>query len=198
MKNLIEPIERLINEFSRLPGVGKKTAIRYAYKIINMDSAQVQGFADAMLDAKQKVHFCEICGNWTDEKICATCKKGSQKTVCVVAEPKDILALEKVRDYNGTYHVLHGLLSPLEGKGPEDIHIKELLQRISQYEVEEVIMATSPTVEGEATAMYIASLLRPLKIKVTRIAQGVSLGSDLEYVDEVTLTRAIQDRKELF
>lgn len=197
MKNLIQPIERLINEFSRLPGVGKKTAIRYAYKVINMDNSQVQSFAEAMLDAKQKVHFCEICGNWTDGKICSTCEKGNQKIVCVVAEPRDILALEKVRDYNGTYHVLHGLLNPLEGKGPEDIHIKELLQRISKYGVEEVIMATSPTVEGEATAMYIASLLKPLKIKVTRIAQGVSLGSDLEYVDEVTLTRAIQDRKEL-
>lgn len=162
-----------------------------------MKENQVENFAEALIDAKNKVHFCEICGNWTDETVCSTCKKGDQKTICVVAEPKDILALEKVRDYNGTYHVLHGLLSPMDGKGVEDIHIKELLQRISKHSVQEVIMATSPTVEGEATAMYIAKLLKPLNVKVTRIAQGVSLGSDLEYVDEGTLTRALQDRKEL-
>lgn len=197
MKNLIEPIERLICEFSRLPGVGKKTAQRYAYKVVNMDINQARSFSEAILEAKEKVHFCKICGNWTDGEICLNCEKGNQKLVCVVEEPKDILALEKVRDFSGTYHVLHGLLSPMEGKGPESIRIKELLARISNYGVEEVIMATSPTVEGEATAMYIAKLLKPLNIKVTRIAQGVSLGSDIEYVDEVTLTRAMLDRKEM-
>ena len=197
MKNFIEPIERLVEEFSRLPGVGKKTATRYAYKIINMSESQVKSFADSLLKAKENVHFCKICGNWTDSDICAICTKGNQKVVCVVAEPKDILSLEKVRDFGGVYHVLHGLLDPMNGKGPQDINIKGLLERVQKYDIKEVIMATSPTVEGEATAMYIAKLLKPLNVLVTRIAQGVSLGTDLEYVDEVTLTRAIQDRKEL-
>lgn len=197
MKNFVQPIEKLINEFTRLPGVGKKTANRFAYKIISMKEEDVQSFSFAMLDAKQKVHFCSICGNFTDGEICEVCKKGNQKLVCVVAEPKDILALEKVQDYGGVYHVLHGLLSPLEGKGPDQIKIKELLERVKTYGVSEVIMATSPTVEGEATAMYIANLLKPLNVKVTRIAQGVSLGSELEFVDEVTLSRAINDRKEI-
>jgi len=197
LKNFIEPIERLVEEFSRLPGVGKKTATRYAYKIINMSENQVKSFADSLLKAKESVHFCKICGNWTDSDICAICTKGNQKVVCVVAEPKDILSLEKVRDFGGVYHVLHGLLDPMNGKGPQDINIKGLLERVQKYDVKEVIMATSPTVEGEATAMYIAKLLKPLNVLVTRIAQGVSLGTDLEYVDEVTLTRAIQDRKEL-
>lgn len=197
MKNFIEPIEKLVEEFSCLPGVGKKTAMRYAYKIINMKECDVADFANAMLQAKQKVKFCEICGNWTDSNVCSVCKNGNQKIVCVVAEPKDILSLEKVKDFDGTYHVLHGLLDPLNGKGPDDINLKGLLKRINDYKVEEVIMATSPTVEGEATSMYVASLLKPLNIKVTRIAQGVSLGTDLEYVDEVTLSRAMEDRKEL-
>ena len=162
-----------------------------------MNKEDAHSFAKSIIEAKEKVHFCGICGNWTDQEICTTCQKGNQKLVCVVAEPKDILALEKVKDFSGTYHVLHGLLSPMDGVGPDDIRIKELLDRISKYDVQEVIMATSPTVEGEATALYIAKLLKPLNVKVTRIAQGVSLGSDLEYVDEVTLSRAIEDRKEL-
>jgi recombination protein RecR len=197
LKNFIEPIEKLVEEFSNLPGVGKKTAMRYAYKVINMSEGAVADFANAMLQAKQKVRFCEICGNWTASKICSVCSHGNQKLVCVVDEPKDILPMEKVKDFDGTYHVLHGLLDPLNGKGPDDINIKGLLKRINDFGVQEVIMATSPTVEGEATAMYIASLLKPLKIKVTRIAQGISLGTDLEYVDEVTLSRAMEDRKEL-
>lgn len=197
MKNLIQPIEKLISQFAALPGVGRKTATRYAYKIINMQQQSVNEFAQSLVEAKSKVHFCKICGNWTDEDVCQICKKGNQQLVCVVSEPKDILAMEKVRDFSGTYHVLHGLLSPMEGVGPENIRIKELLQRISKNDVQEVIMATSPTVEGEATAMYIAKLLKPLGVKVTRIAQGVALGSDLEYVDEVTLSRAIEDRKEI-
>ncbi|MBQ8762057.1 MAG: recombination protein RecR [Clostridia bacterium] len=197
MKNFVEPIEKLINEFTRLPGVGRKTASRYAYKIINMKKEDCESFVNSIIDAKNRVKYCSVCGNYTDSEICSTCEKGDQKLICVVSEPKDILALEKVRDFNGVYHVLHGLLSPLEGRGPDDIRIKELLERITKYGVEEVIMATSPTVEGEATAMYIARLLKPLGVKVTRIAQGVSLGSDLEYVDEVTLSRAIVDRKEI-
>lgn len=197
MKNFIEPLERLINEFSSLPGVGRKTAVRYAYKVINMDSEKVRALSDALIDAKQKIHYCEICGNFTDGKICTACQKGNHKIVCVVSEPKDIPVLEKVRDFNGTYHVLHGLLSPMEGRGPDEIRIKELLTRVQERGVTEVIMATSPTVEGEATAMYIAKLLKPFNILVTRIAQGVSLGSELEYVDEVTLNRAVQDRREI-
>ena len=197
MKNFIQPIERLVDEFSRLPGVGKKTAMRYAYKVINMPKEDVESFSRSMLEAKEKVRFCSVCGNWTDQDVCDVCKKGNQKIVCVVAEPKDILALEKVKDFEGTYHVLHGLLDPINGKGPDDINLKSLLSRIEKNNVQEIIMATSPTVEGEATAMYIAKLLKPMNILVTRIAQGVSLGTDIEYVDEVTLKRALQDRKEL-
>ena len=197
MKNFIEPIEKLVEEFSSLPGVGRKTAMRYAYKIINMDMEKVSAFSQAILEAKQRVKFCEICGNWTDSNVCSICSHGNQKLVCVVAEPKDVLSMEKVKNFEGTYHVLHGLLDPLSGKGPDDINIKGLLKRVKDYGVQEVIMATSPTVEGEATAMYVANLLKPLNVKVTRIAQGVSLGTDIEYVDEVTLSRAMEDRKEL-
>ncbi len=197
MKNFIEPIEKLVEEFSSLPGVGRKTAMRYAYKIINMDMEKVSAFSQAILEAKQRVKFCEICGNWTDSNVCSICSHGNQKLVCVVAEPKDVLSMEKVKNFEGTYHVLHGLLDPLSGKGPDDINIKGLLKRVKEYGVQEVIMATSPTVEGEATAMYVANLLKPLNVKVTRIAQGVSLGTDIEYVDEVTLSRAMEDRKEL-
>ena len=162
-----------------------------------MSNEDAQSFADAILDAKEKVKYCSICGNFTDKEICNTCLRGNRKLVCVVAEPKDVLALEKVSDFSGTYHVLHGLLNPLEGKTANDIRIKELLDRVHKDEVQEVIMATNPTVEGEATAIYISNLLKPLGVKVTRIAQGVSLGTDIEYVDEVTLSRAIEDRREL-
>ena len=162
-----------------------------------MTQEDAQNFANAILDAKSSVHYCSVCGNFTDKEICETCMRGDRKQVCVVAEPKDILALEKVTDFSGTFHVLHGLLNPLEGKTANSIRIKELLQRITEDQVEEVIMATSPTVEGEATAIYISNLLKPLGIKVTRIAQGVSLGTDIEYVDEVTLSRALEDRKEI-
>ncbi len=197
MKNFILPIEKLIAEFSHLPGVGRKTATRYAYSIINKDMQEVQDFASALLEAKRLVKYCSVCGNFTDSDVCEVCKKGERKLVCVVSEPKDILAFEKVREYNGTYHVLHGLLSPMEGKTAEDIRIKELLARVSGDNVSEVIMATPPTVEGEATAIYISKLLKPLGIKVTRIAQGVSMGTELEYVDEVTLGKALSERREI-
>lgn len=197
MKNFILPIEKLIAEFSHLPGVGRKTATRYAYSIINKDMQEVQDFASALLEAKRLVKYCSVCGNFTDSDICEVCKKGDRKLVCVVAEPKDILAFEKVREYNGTYHVLHGLLSPMEGKTAEDIRIKELLARVSGDDVSEVIMATPPTVEGEATAIYISKLLKPLGVKVSRIAQGVSMGTELEYVDEVTLGKALNERREI-
>lgn len=197
MKNFILPIEKLIAEFARLPGVGRKTATRYAYHIINSDTDKVQDFASAMLEAKRLVKYCSVCGNFTDADVCEICKKGDKTLVCVVAEPKDILALEKVREYTGTYHVLHGLLSPMEGKTADDIRIKELLQRVEKDDVKEVIMATPSTVEGEATAIYISKLLKPLQIKVSRIAQGVSMGTELEYVDEVTLGKAISERREI-
>ncbi len=197
MKNFIIPVEKLISAFNKLPGVGRKTATRYAYSVIGMDGETAEEFASAILNVKKDVKYCSVCGNFTDREICQTCEKGDRTLVCVVAEPKDVLALERVTDFNGTYHVLHGLLNPLAGKSAEDIRIKELLHRITTDKVREVILATSPTVEGEATAIYISGLLKPLGVRVTRIAQGVSMGTDIEYVDEVTLARALEDRREI-
>ncbi|MCL2539907.1 MAG: recombination mediator RecR [Firmicutes bacterium] len=197
MKNFVEPIERLINEFSKLPGVGTKTAGRFAYSIINRTDTEVREFAKALTDAKTKVRYCNICGNFTDKETCSVCVARDHSIICVVAEPKDVLALEKVRSYNGSYHVLHGVLSPLDGKGADDIRLKELLARLNGGKTQEIVLATPTNVEGEATAMYIAKLIKPLGIKVTRIAQGISLGTELEYADEVTLTRALSDRREI-
>jgi len=197
MKNFVEPIERLTNEFSRLPGVGSKTAGRYAYAVINMAERDVREFAKAIVDAKTKVKYCSVCGNFTDAEVCSVCANRNHNLICVVSEPRDVLALEKVRDFSGTYHVLHGVLSPLDGKGPDDIRISELLKRVREGVVHEIILATGTNVEGEATAMYISKLLKPLGVKVTRIAQGISLGTELEYADEVTLTKALADRKEI-
>lgn len=197
MKNSIESMDRLINSFTKLPAVGQKTAERYAYAIINMDIADVQEFAKNLLEAKNSIKFCSVCGNWSDREVCNICASRSSEKICVVKEPKDIVAMEKVRDYNGTYHVLHGCISPLAGKGPDDINIKQLLERVGKGNVSEVIMATNSDVEGEATSMYIARILKPLGIKVTRLAQGISMGSDIEYQDEVTLTKALQDRREI-
>ena len=188
-------IEKLIEQFRTLPGVGFKTAQRYAFSIIEGKKERAYNFSDAIKEAKDKIGFCKICGNFTDKEICNICKTRDRKIVCVVSEPKDILAMEKVKSYNGVYHVLFGTISPLEHRGPNDIKIKELLSRVSQDKVEEVIMATNPDVEGDATAMYIAKILKPLDVKVTRIAQGVSMGSDLEYADEVTLSRALEARR---
>lgn len=195
--NQIESLEKLINFFSNLPGVGSKTAQRYAYFILNKDEKYVEDFAHSLIDANKSIHYCANCGNFTDKDICDICAKRPNKIICVVKEPKDVLALEKVKEFKGQYHILHGTLSPLENRGPDDIKIKELLQRISQGGVEEVIMATNPDVEGEATAMYIAKLLKPFNLKITRLSQGVSMGSDIEYADEITLARAIEDRKEI-
>ena len=197
MANEIEPIARLINEFSKLPGVGKKTAQRYAYSIIKGTDENAKNFADALLNVKKEVKFCEICGNYTDTSPCKICKTRKNDVICVVKEPKDVLAIDKSNSFNGTYHVLHGTINPMANIGPNDIRIKELLERISSGETKEVIVATNPDVEGEATAMYIAKLIKPLGIKVTRIAQGVAMGSELEFADEVTLSRAIADRKEI-
>ena len=197
MKVFIEPIAKLINEFSKLPGVGQKTAQRFAYKVVNMTDADAQTFADAILNVKKNVHYCKTCGNFSEGDICDVCKSRDSDTICVVKEPKDVIAIEKLNEFNGVYHVLHGTISPLDGRGPNDINIKGLLSRISKGGVKEVIMATNPDVEGEATAMYISNLLKPLGIKVTRLAHGIAVGTDIEYADEVSLARAFVERKSL-
>ena len=197
MDVFIEPIGKLINEFSKLPGVGKKTAQRYAYKIIGMTETEARGFADSIINCKRKVRYCKVCGNFTEEDVCEICKKRDKSVICVVKEPKDGIAMEKLREFKGVYHVLHGVISPMDGVGPNDIRIKELLARVNGGEASEVIMATNPDVEGEATAMYIAKLLKPLGINVTRLAHGIPIGSELEYTDEVTLSRALSERKSI-
>lgn len=190
-----EVIERLVNRFASLPGVGRKTAQRYAYAVIDMTDEDAKSFAEAITDVKEKVKLCSVCGNLTDKDVCDICASRSHDVICVVAEPKDVLALERVAGRTFVYHVLGGTLSPLDGRGPEKLRIKQLLGRLDG--VKEVIMATNPDVEGEATAMYIARLLRPLGVKVTRLAQGISMGSEIEYADEVTLTRALESRTEI-
>ncbi len=197
MSAFIEPIGRLINQFTKLPGVGAKTAQRYAYKIINMTDDEAKEFAESIIKAKREVHYCSVCGNFTDGDVCNICETRDNSVICVVKEPKDVIAMEKAHEFKGVYHVLHGVISPMEGITPNDIKIKELLGRIAEGGVTEIIMATNPDVEGEATAMYISSLIKPLGIKVTRLAHGIPIGSEIEYADEVTISRAILDRKEL-
>lgn len=197
MDVFIEPIGRLINEFSKLPGVGKKTAQRYAYKIIGMTDGEAKAFAESIVECKRKVRYCKVCGNFTEEDVCEICKRRDGATICVVKEPKDVIAMEKLHEFKGVYHVLHGVISPMDGVGPNDIRIKELLARVQDSSVQEVIMATNPDVEGEATAMYIAKILKPLGINVTRLAHGIPIGSELEYTDEVTLSRALSERKQI-
>lgn len=197
MKAYIEPIGKLINQFTKLPGVGTKTAQRYAYKIINMPKDEVRAFAESLISAKTDVHYCKVCGNFTEGEVCDICKNRKTDVICVVKEPKDVSVMEKAGEFQGVYHVLHGTINPIEGIGPNDIRIKELLQRISTGEVKEVIMATNPDVEGEATAMYIAKLIKPFGIKVTRIAHGIAVGTDIEYADVGSLTRALIDRREI-
>ncbi len=194
----IDSLERLINEFSRLPAVGKKTAQRYAYFLLTMTDSEVKDFADAMITAKESIHYCKICANFTDKEICDICaKQDKEPIICVVKEPKDVVALEKVREFKGSYHVLHGVINPLEGKGPNDINIRSLLERVKNEKIQEVIVATNPDVEGEATAMYISNLLKPLGVKVTRIAQGIAMGSELEFTDAMTLSKALNSRREM-
>ena len=196
--NQIDSMERLVNEFSKLPSVGKKTAQRYAYHVLTMSESDVKDFASALVTAKEKIHYCKVCANFTDKEVCDVCSKiKKEPVICVVKEPKDVIALEKVREFNGTYHVLHGVINPLEGKGPNDINIRSLLTRVGEEKIEEVIVATNPDVEGEATAMYIANILKPLGVKVTRIAQGVAMGSELEYTDAATLSKALSSRREM-
>ena len=191
----IEPIERLIAEFTKLPGVGQKTAARYAYAIINMEADSVQSFADAIVDAKNKVHYCKECGNYTDKEICDICANRDNSVICVVEKPEDVIALERVKAYKGVYHVLNGVLNPKNNISPDDLRIKELMGRL--VGVNEVIIATSSGIEGEVTASYLARLIKPLGIKVSRIARGLPCDSHLEYIDEVTLQRALDDRKTL-
>ncbi len=197
MEVFIEPIGRLINEFSKLPGVGRKTAQRYAYRVINMTESEAQAFAAAIVNAKKKVRYCKVCGNFTEEEECEICRTRDRRTICVVKEPKDVIALEKLHEYRGVYHVLHGVINPMEGVGPNDIRIRELLARIGEGGVEEVVLATNPDVEGDATALYIAKLIKPLGVKCTRLARGIAVGSEIEYTDDVTLARAFLERKEI-
>ena len=197
MEIFIEPIGKLINEFSKLPGVGKKTAQRYAYKIIDMPESEARAFADAILGVKRKVRYCKVCGNFTEEETCGICRTRDQSVICVVKEPKDVLAIEKLHEYKGVYHVLHGVIDPLSGIGPNDIRIRELLSRIQSGDVKEVIVATNPDVSGDATAMYLAKLIKPLDVIVTRLAHGIPIGSEIEYTDDVTLARAFVERNKL-
>lgn len=193
------PIARLIEEFAKMPGIGKRSAERLAYHILRLERGEVQSFSDALLAAKDQITFCPVCQSLTDQLPCEICSnaKRDHSLICVVENPKDILAMEKTREYKGVYHVLHGAISPMDGIGPDDLKMKELLSRIQQGGVDEVIMATNPNIEGEATAMYVAKLLHPLGVKVTRIAHGIPVGGDLEYADEVTLTRALEGRHEI-
>ena len=197
MSMFIEPIGKLINEFTKLPGVGTKTAQRFAYEIINMSKEDAEAFAESIINCKNKIHYCKVCGNYTDQEVCEICKKRSHQVICVVKEPKDVLAMEKIHEFNGVYHVLHGTLRPSENVGPKDIDIQGLVERIKNEGVKEVILATNPDYDGEITAMYVSSVIKPLNVKVTRLAHGIPIGSDIEYTDEVTLTRAFVDRKEM-
>jgi recombination protein RecR len=196
MEEFINPIGRLVNEFLKLPGVGRKTAQRYAYRIIDMTEEEARAFASAVTDAKKKVKYCKVCGNFTENEVCDICLKRDGSTICVVKEPKDVAALEKLHEYKGVYHVLHGVIDPINNIGPNDIRVKELLARITS-DTKEVIMATDANVEGDATALYIARLLKPLGVTVTRIARGVPIGSEIEYTDDVTLARALAERKQI-
>ena len=195
----IAPLAKLIEHFRALPGIGAKTAVRLAYHVLDMEAGEAKALAGAIIEAKEKIGFCNTCFNLSDRNPCVICASTERdhSLICVVEQPQDVAAMERMRDYRGVYHVLHGALSPLEGVGPGDIRIKELLGRLADETVKEVIMATNPNVEGEATAMYIAKLLKPMGIKVTRIAHGLPVGGDLEYADEVTLSKAMENRREI-
>lgn len=199
MENYSEPIDRLINEFSKLPGVGRKTAQRLAFHVINMNENDVKGLAKALVDVKQEIKYCSVCCNISDSDVCPICSNSHRdaSTICVVEDPRDVAAMERTKDYNGKYHVLNGVISPLDGVGPEMLNIKELISRLGDGQVKELIMATNPTIEGEATAMYISRLVKPMGVKVTRIAHGLPVGGDLEYADDVTISKALEGRMEI-
>jgi len=199
MSKFIPAITKLIEEFSRLPGVGKKSAQRLAFYVINMEQSEAVAFAEAILDVKRKVRYCDRCFNITDQEFCDICTDHRRDTqhICVVESPRDLIAIENTKEYHGLYHVLHGAISPMSGIGPNEIKIRELIVRLQHEDVSEVILATNPTIEGEATAMYISKLLKGVDINVTRIAHGIPVGGDLEYADEVTLAKAIEGRRHL-
>lgn len=199
MKFFAPPVERLVDEFARLPGIGQKTAQRLAFHVLNGTTEDAERFATAITEAKKTVFTCRLCQNLTDSELCPICSNPTREhsTICVVADPRDVIAFERTREFNGLYHVLHGAISPLNHMGPEDIRIKELLTRVAEENVAEVIIATNPDTEGEATAMYISRLLRPFGIKVTRLAYGIPVGGHLEFIDEITLTRALEGRREI-
>ena len=192
-------VARLIESFARLPGIGRKTAARLAYHVMRMDYDQAMEFASAIVDARNNLHYCACCQNISDEELCPICADESRDrgVICVVERPRDIPSIEKTREFRGLYHVLHGLISPIDGVGPEELRVKELLERVGAGGVREIIMATNPTVEGEATALYLARLLKPFDVTVTRLAFGLPVGGDLEYADEVTLSRALEGRREM-
>ena len=194
----VVPLQRLVEQFERLPGIGSKTAQRLAYFVLNLPKEQADEFANAITEAHEKIKYCEVCCNFSDQDKCPVCRslRRDKSVICVVETPRDAIALEKTGEYNGTYHILHGSISPLDGRGPDQLKIKELLSRLNDDTVKEVIMATNPTVEGEATAMYLSRLLRPMGIKITRLAYGIPIGGDIEYADEVTLARTLEGRSE--
>ena len=199
MAEYIESLRLLAEKFARLEGVGKKTAMRMAFSVLDMEPEDAHAFAQAIVDARERIHLCPVCQNLTDRELCPICadEERDHATVCVVTDARTVMAMEKVREFRGVYHVLHGLISPMNGITPDRLKIRELLARVGEGEIEEVIVATDPTVEGEATAMYLSKLLRPLGIRVTRLAYGVPVGADLEYADEVTLFRALEGRREV-
>ncbi|MBQ1281705.1 MAG: recombination protein RecR [Oscillospiraceae bacterium] len=192
-------LERLTEQFARLPGIGGKTAQRLSFHVMSLSQEETEEFAAAILDAKRTIHTCPVCQNMTDRELCPICDdfRRDKSVICVVAEPKDVIAMERAREFQGTYHVLHGVISPLNHIGPDDIRIRELLARVAEGGVQEIIMATNPDTEGEATAMYISRLLRPMGIRVTRLAYGIPMGSQLEYTDDITLLRALQGRRDM-
>lgn len=199
MKYYAKPLNRLISELSKLPGIGGKTAQRLAFHILSLSETEAKDLANAITEAKTSMHYCKVCGNLTDKETCDICLDATRdkSVICVVESPRDVLAMERVREFSGLYHVLNGAISPMEGIGPEDINLRSLIVRLQESNVKEVILATNPTIEGEATAMYIAKLVKPAGIKVTRIAHGLPVGGDLEYADEVTLQKAMEGRREL-
>ena len=199
MAEYIESLRLLAEKFGRLEGVGRKTAMRMAFSILELDEAEAHAFAQAIIDAKEKIHLCPVCQNLTDRDVCPICadEDRDQSLICVVTDPRAVMAMEKVREFRGVYHVLHGLISPMNGVTPDKLKIRELLQRVNEGDISEIIVATNPTVEGEATAMYLSKLLHPLGIRVTRLAYGVPVGADLEYADEITLFRALEGRRDV-
>ncbi len=197
MRFFTAPVENLIEQFQHLPGIGRKTAQRLAFFVLSLPTEEAEAFANAVIDAKKSVKFCKTCQNLTDSEQCQICADESRDktSICVVADPKDVIAIEKTREYRGLYHVLHGCISPMNSVGPDDIRVKELLERVAAEDVEEIIMATNPDTEGEATAMYISRLLKPFGVRVTRLAYGIPVGGHLEYADEITLMRALEGRR---